>query len=640
MPATWMDGATVTVEIAFTNSPLTANASCTWVDVSADVRAMNIRRGRQTELGNYSPGTMQLTLDNRARKYDPSNTAGAYYGNLLPMRKVRVSASSGATSATIFTGHVLGWPLDYPGMVDATVVLGCVDAFRPLAQMSPPENAFDAEVLADSPHGYWRLDTIDDGGISPALAGNTDARNFNQGDPTFFAPADLTITRPVGVSTTLANAGWVVEQFPTAAPKAIEGWFWNLQQGIYGGTNIARAALNSTNWIRIAIGSTDGTISVGYSNSTDNRSCTFASTGWKIEQSSAHLVLTASSTTLSLWLNGINVWSASLSVGTSTNTFAALPPPSIQSVVQPRAGSTVNPACYGLAVYSSALSSTRIGDHYQAGLTGWGHPLGDRAGARIGRILNAVGWPAGDRSLSTGSTVLGVYNSDGSTLGALQTIADTEQGLLFVDGSGNITLRDRQWQFTNSSATTSQATFGDAGSETPYADIEIDGNHLDYIRNVVTVTYTGSSVTVKDTTSVTAYGEQADSVAANALPTSGGYVARQLAAFRLRMRKDAKTRVPMVKVLPRVKTSTHLPTLLGLELGERVTVKRRPTGGTGTIDQTCTVQGISHQITPDRWTTLLYLAPALQSYTEGPYLTLGDATYGKIGAVAGNKIPY
>ena len=640
MPATWMDGATVTVEIAFINSPLTANASCTWVDVSADVRAMNIRRGRQTELGTYSPGTMQLTLNNRARAYDPSNTAGAYYGNLLPMRKVRVSASSGATSATIFTGHVLGWPLEYPGMVDATVVLGCVDAFRPLAQMSPPENAFDAEVLADSPHGYWRLDTIDDGGISPALAGNVDARNFNQGDPTFFAAADLTVTRPVGVSTTIANAGWVVDQFPTAAPKAIEGWFWNLQQGIYGGTNIARAALDSTNWIRLAIGSTDGTVSVGYSNSTDSKSYTFASTGWQITSSSAHIVLTASTTTLSLWVNGLNVWSGSLSAGTSTNTFTALPPPSIQSVVQPRAGSTVNPACYGLAVYSASLSSTRIGDHYQAGLTGWGHPLGDRAGARIGRILNAVGWPAGDRSLSTGSTVLGVYNSDGSTLSALQTIADTEQGLLFVDGSGNITLRDRQWQLTNSSATTSQATFGDAGSETPYADIEIDGNHLDYIRNVVTVTYTGSSVTVKDTTSVTAYGEQADSVAANALPASGGYVARQLAAFRLRMRKDAKTRVPMVKVLPRVKTSTHLPTLLGLELGERVTVKRRPNGGTGTIDQTCTVQGISHQITPDRWTTLLYLAPSVPSYTEGPYLTLGDATYGKIGAVAGNKIPY
>jgi hypothetical protein len=80
--------------------------------------------------------------------------------------------------------------------------------------------------------------------------------------------------------------------------------------------------------------------------------------------------------------------------------------------------------------------------------------------------------------------------------------------------------------------------------------------------------------------------------------------------------------------------------LLGLELGERVTVKRRPTGGSGTIDQVCTVQGVSHQITPDRWTTLLYLAPSQSSYTEQPYLTLGDATYGRIGAAADNKIPY
>lgn len=203
-----------------------------------------------------------------------------------------------------------------------------------------------------------------------------------------------------------------------------------------------------------------------------------------------------------------------------------------------------------------------------------------------------------------------------------------------------MTFRDRQWILTDSSSITSQATFGDSGSETPYADIEIDGNHVDYIRNVVTVTYSGAQVTVSDSTSTTAYGEQVDSVNAALLPTFASYLARQLGAYRLRLRKDPKTRIPMVKVLPRTKTSTHLPTLLGLELGERVTVKRRPTGGSGTIDLTCTVQGISHQITPDRWTTILYLAPSQSSYTEQPYLTLGDATYGRIGAAAGNKIPY
>lgn len=708
------DGATITVEVAFGDAPLTANASCTWTDITDDVRSIAIRRGRDSELGTYSPGSCNLQMDNRTRRYDPSNTGNSapYLGNLLPMRKLRVKATSGATTATIFTGHVLGWPIEYPGMKDSIVTLTAVDAFRPLTQMEPPHTAYEAEVLGDTPAGYWRLDLIDEGGFSPATAGNFDARNFNRGDPSFFDPADLTITQPAGVESTIANAGWVVENFPTAAPKSIEGWWWNLYQGIYAGTNIARAALDSTNWIRVAIGNLDGTVSVGYSNSADNRYFAYASTGFVIVQPSAHIVLTADTTNLTLYLNGLQVWQGALSVGTSTNTFAALPPPSVQAVVQPRAGSTISPGLYGLAVYSGSLTSTQASDHYQAGLTGWGHPTGDRAGDRINRILDAVGWPiavssiatggttttltdstkswttnfyAGsqirivggtgrgqtstiasntatqltvspawvtapdstsayiidaDRSISTGSTVLGTFTNGSNTLQACQQVADVEQGLFFIDGAGNVVLRDRQWQWTNSAATTAQATFGDSTGETGYADIQIDGNHLDYLRNVVTVSYSAGAVVVKDATSVAAYGEQSDSVSANFLPTWGGYVARQLGAFRLRARKDVATRIPMIRIKPRKATSTYLPTLLGLELGERVVVNRRPTGGSGSFSLSCTVQGIHHNIATDNWTTTLYLSPILSSYTEAPYLTMGDATYGKIGATAANKVPY
>jgi len=637
--ATWMDGATVTVEIAFTNSPMTANASCTWVDVTAYVRSWSTRRGRTSELSQFSPGTAQVVLDNRSRLFDPSNTTGTYYGNLLPMRKIRIRASSGVTSATVFTGHVMGWPIDYPGMTDSTVTLQCVDAFRVLAQTTQPVNGYEAKVLADGALNYWRLDTIVDG-VTPALVGGVDATNPNQGDPTFSSPTDLTITIPVGPTSTISNTSWMALGTSSTAPKTIEGWFENIHYGVYAGANIARAAADSTNWIRLGVGATDGTISVGYSNSTDNRSWAYASTGWQATKAVMHLVLTATSSTLTLWANGVSVWSGTLSVGTSTNTFAAVPPPSMHAVAQPRSGSPVNPAIYGLAVYSANLTSTQVADHYIAGLTGYGHPTGDRGGARIGRILDAIGWPAGDRTLSTGVTVLGPWDSAGSPLAACQAIADTEQGLFFIDGSGNVTFRDRQWILTNSASRTAQATFGDSSGETPYVDIEIDGNHLEWIRNVVTVSYASSSVTVKDTTSVTAYGEQGDSVSANNLPSFAGYVARQLAAFRLRLRKDAKTRIPSIKVKPRVATSTHLPTMLNLELGQRVNVKRRPTGGTGTFSQDCTVQGISHMVGPDNWQTSLYLAPVVPSYTEGPYLTLGDATYGKIGAVAGNKIPY
>jgi len=313
----------------------------------------------------------------------------------------------------------------------------------------------------------------------------------------------------------------------------------------------------------------------------------------------------------------------------------------VQAVCQPRSGSPVNPAIYGLAVYTSELTSTQVSTHYQAGLTGWGHPIGDRAGTRIGRILDAIGWPAGDRAISTGSTVLGTFTSSQSALAACQACSVAEQGLFFVSGDGQITFRDRQWQMTNSASITAQATLGDNAGETNYSAIEIDGNHLENIRNVITVSYGAGQVVVKDATSVTAYGEQSDSVAAQALPNEAGYVARQLGAARLRLRKDPATRIPRVELKPRRATSTFLPTVLGLELGERVTVNRRPTGGTGSFSQACIIQGIQHTISPDNWVTVLYLAPVQwAAYSAAPYLTLGDATYGRIGAVAGNKIPY
>lgn len=636
--AAWRDSATVTVQIAFADNPLTPIASCTWVDVTNYVRDWSTKRGRSSELSPYSPGTAQVVLDNRSRLFDPSNTAGTYYGQLLPMKRIRISASSGATSATLFCGYILGWPIDYPGFTDSTVTLGCVDAFRTLAQFAQPVTAYDAEVAADSPNAYWQLATVDDTGLSQATVGNVDVADFYWGNSAFFAPAELAITRPVGADTAIANGSWVASAVPTAAPKTIEGWCWNFRQGNFGSTSIMRAALDATNWIRVTVDA-NGYLSVGYSNSTDVKSYALASTGFQLTGSAHHLVLTASTTTLTLYVNGLAQWSGSLTAATSSVTFFPAPP-SVVAVCQPAAGATINPAVYGLAVYTSNLAAGTVTDHYQAGLTGYGHPYGDRAGKRIERILDAIGWPAGDRDLSTGSTVLGPWVGTGSPLSACQAATDADQGLFFVGGDGKIVFRDRQWLMTNSSAITAQATLGDSTGETPYYDIEIDGNHIDWIRNAVTVTYDGGTVTVKDSTSITAYGEQDDGVNAAQIPTSGGYVARQLAAYRLRLRKDAKTRIPSIKVKPRTATSTHLPTMLGLELGERVTVKRRPTGGTGTFSQDCTIQGISHRVSPENWIVQLYLAPTIPSYTEGPYLTLGDATYGKIGTVAGNKIPY
>jgi hypothetical protein len=172
--------------------------------------------------------------------------------------------------------------------------------------------------------------------------------------------------------------------------------------------------------------------------------------------------------------------------------------------------------------------------------------------------------------------------------------------------------------------TTSQATFGEQGGEIAYTQpLRIAANSLDPVRNIADVTYNGGAVTVKNATSVTAYGERTDSINAANLESSDGWLARQLGNYRVRLRKDPSVRVPLITVNPHDSTgsaATVLATLIALELGDRVTVNRRPTGGTGTLSQQVRIEGIRFSLSPAtgfRWSA--YLSPAPPSATEAGY---------------------
>lgn len=122
----------ITVEIDFVHGPLTANASNTWTDVTAYVHSFTTRRGRSDALARIEAGTATLLLDNSDRRFDPTFATGPYYGNLLPMRKIRISAVWLAVTYRIFTGFIEGWPPEWPGGLDATTTIPCVDAFKGL----------------------------------------------------------------------------------------------------------------------------------------------------------------------------------------------------------------------------------------------------------------------------------------------------------------------------------------------------------------------------------------------------------------------------------------------------------------------------------------------------------------------------
>lgn len=69
----------------------------------------------------------------------------------------------------------------------------------------------------------------------------------------------------------------------------------------------------------------------------------------------------------------------------------------------------------------------------------------EASGARVGRVLDmaSVGWPASARVLDAGKSILAAETPTGNALDYLQTVNDSEVGLLFVGKNGSMYFVDR-----------------------------------------------------------------------------------------------------------------------------------------------------------------------------------------------------
>lgn len=122
---------TVEIAIDFDNDP--TSTTRTWTDVTPYCRDFSIVRGRENELTTSTPGTLEVLLDNRDRRFDPSNTSGPYYPYVLPTRRIRVRATWLSVVYNLFHGYVDDWPLEWPdGGVNDIVTVTATDAFKAL----------------------------------------------------------------------------------------------------------------------------------------------------------------------------------------------------------------------------------------------------------------------------------------------------------------------------------------------------------------------------------------------------------------------------------------------------------------------------------------------------------------------------
>ena len=141
---------TSTTNIAFTlddttegilNNPYyLLDGALAFSDVSADVQQVTVNRGRSRQLDEYQAGIASISFYNKTRKYDPLNTASAYYPYVIPRRYVRIKSNG----LPVFAGLINNWSLNYEQPQDSYVTASCSDAFAILANQNL--NTFTPDV--------------------------------------------------------------------------------------------------------------------------------------------------------------------------------------------------------------------------------------------------------------------------------------------------------------------------------------------------------------------------------------------------------------------------------------------------------------------------------------------------------------
>lgn len=141
---------TIICEVAFTTAnPRTVPLA--WTDVSAYLRtdSLSIRRGRSDELQTSQVGTMSCVLRNSDRRFEPLYTSGAYFPNVVPMRRIRISATWNAVTYRLFTGLITAWTPRYdPHTGDEVVDVDAYDYLGFLATVRAPMSPIASGRLA------------------------------------------------------------------------------------------------------------------------------------------------------------------------------------------------------------------------------------------------------------------------------------------------------------------------------------------------------------------------------------------------------------------------------------------------------------------------------------------------------------
>jgi len=252
-----------------------------------------------------------------------------------------------------------------------------------------------------------------------------------------------------------------------------------------------------------------------------------------------------------------------------------------------------------------------------------GATAGDLSGTRINQILNTIAWPATMRDVDAGLTTL--QNDPGTnrtSLQALQTVANSEYGAIYVDASGSFVFQDRT--VTVSSIGGTPTVFNDNGTGIRYANAvwKLDDT---LVFNKSTITRSGGTAQVAtNQPSVDKY--FLHSYFLDGLLMQTDAVALDYARAYTASRAETAIRCDYVELdLYTANYNSGIIAALDLDFFDPITVITTQPGGS-TLEKTLQIFGVGMNITPNSWkTTFTTLEPVLDGFI------IGNIDYGVIG---------
>tara|TARA_R110000803_G_scaffold92781_4_gene160297 strand:- start:959 stop:2152 length:1194 start_codon:yes stop_codon:yes gene_type:complete len=240
-------------------------------------------------------------------------------------------------------------------------------------------------------------------------------------------------------------------------------------------------------------------------------------------------------------------------------------------------------------------------------------------GARVAAVLNdpAVDWPADRRNLDAGTSFLGADVFDGNVLQYLQLVSDaSEQGQIFMNKAGDVQFRSR---LDATPTNTSVTAFADDGTGIPFTLTAVNyGSELLY--NEAIVSSAAGTAVASNNRSQIAYG--ITSVSVDTLVDTTAQL-QNLADFLVQKYGDPEYRFETISMNLNTMTAPNKATILGLEIGDVISVKFTPNGLGDPIEQFGQIIRVNQALDSVRHDVSLSVASL-----DWAFLVLDDPVFG------------